>query len=231
MKVAIIAAAGKGIRMKAGTSKQYLSLLGKPLLFYTLSAFEKAPSISKVIVVTNSDQIDFCLENVVKKFNLNKVDKIIEGGMRRQDSVYNGLKVLPSNTSVVVIHDGARPLVTPDLIEEAISALNGWDGVVVGVPAFDTLKEVEGEKVKGTLNRDLIWQIQTPQIFLLDPLLHSYEKAYQDNFYATDDATLLERLGYNIKLIRGRRDNIKVTVPTDLILIEAILRERKCGSG
>lgn len=236
---ALIVAAGKGQRMRAeasslarwgfsevGMGKQYLSLCGEPLLAHTLRALQGCDSIHQIVVIVNEGDIEVCWR-LVEEHDISKVSEITVGGEERQDSVGNGLRVLPRDTGVVVIHDGARPLILPRLIEEAISALSGWDGVVLGVPVRDTVKFVEGERIVQTLDRSKLWCIQTPQVFPRHLLEEAHERARGDGFYGTDDAVLLERLGYRVRVIMGSYENIKITVPEDLLVAEAILKRRQ----
>ncbi len=227
INVAVIVAAGRGERMRLEGGKQYILLGGKPILAHTLQVFEDCTPIHQVIVVANPEDIKFCRHEIVEKYGLSKVLEVVAGGPKRQDSVYNGLQALPEGTTTVIIHDGARPLVTPQIIEKAISALKGWDGVVVGVPATDTIKEVEDERIARTRPRAKLWCAQTPQVFKLKSLLEAHKQAKSDNFYGTDDAILLERMGYRIRMIMGSYENIKITTPEDLIVAEAILKRRQ----
>jgi len=226
MNVAIVVAAGRSSRMKLGQSKQYLPLLGKPVLAHTLFAFEKCSIIDEVILVVNQDDMEFCRNEVVGKYNFRKVSKIVKGGKERQDSVYNGLCLVSPLAETVLIHDGARPFVTSKIIAEAVSFLKDFDGVVVGIPVKDTIKVVEDDIIKGTSSREKLWMAQTPQVFALSVLRKAYEKAKSDNFYGTDDSVLLERMGYKVKMVTGSCENIKITTQDDLALAGEILKKR-----
>jgi 2-C-methyl-D-erythritol 4-phosphate cytidylyltransferase len=180
-----------------------------------------------MILVTREEHISLCRDEIVSKYGLKKVVKIIVGGAERQDSVYNGLRQLPEATSVVVIHDGARPLVTSDLVTRSVAALPGWDGAVVAVPVPDTLKEIEaGYRISRTLERQKIFAAQTPQTFRSEVLKSAYERAMLKGFYGTDDAALVERAGFRVRVVEGSPENIKVTTPVDLLIAEAILQSR-----
>ncbi len=224
MNVAIIAAAGFGTRM-GGQGKQYLSLRDEPIMAHTLRAFQNCTQIQKIIIVTNEAELVRC-RSLVKSYRFDKVARIVKGGSERQDSVYNGLKVLPEQVKIVAVHDGARPLVTPDLIETSLTGLKDWDGVVAGIPAKDTLKRIKGEQVEETLDRRSIWHIQTPQIFRADLLFEAYQKAGDEDFRGTDDAVLMERMGCRIGIVMGSYENLKITTPEDLVIAEAILARR-----
>lgn len=230
MNVALIVAAGIGKRMGLVGGKQFLPLAGKPLLAHTLSLFEQASLIDAIIIITTDDGFDRCLK-IIDEYGILKADKVVIGGAERQDSVYNGLMAASDFEKVetVVVHDGARPLIEPLLIDDAIMNLNGYDGVVVGIPAKDTVKLVRDGVVSQTLKREEVWQIQTPQVFRQDILLQAHEKAKAEAFYGTDDAALVERNGGKVKVILGSDENIKVTTPADLITAEAILKSREAG--
>jgi len=230
MNVALIVAAGIGKRMGVEGGKQFLPLAGKPLLAHTLSSFEQASLIDAIIIITTDDGFDRCLK-IIDEYRILKADKVVIGGAERQDSVYNGLMAASDFEKVetVVVHDGARPLIEPLLIDDAIKNLNGYDGVVVGVPAKDTVKLVHDGVVSQTLKREEVWQIQTPQVFRQDILLQAHEKAKAEAFYGTDDAVLVERSGGKVKVILGSDENIKVTTPVDLVAAEAILKSREAG--
>ncbi len=233
MNLALIVAAGKGTRMGAEGGKQFLPLMGKPVLAHTLAAFQQASSIDTIIVITAEENFGRCLSlidtySITKAKAANGANRVVIGGAERQDSVYNGLKAVLEfgRADVVVIHDGARPLVTPRLIDEAIMNLVQCDGVVVGIPAKDTIKLVNDGFVVETPNRSKTWQVQTPQAFLFEPLLRAHENAGAEGFYGTDDSMLMERYGSKIKVIMGLEENIKITTPIDLVLAEAILKNR-----
>jgi len=166
-------------------------------------------------------------EDLVKRFGFTKVSRIIPGGAERQDSVYAGLKALGPKMDLVLIHDGARPFITPDLIDRIVAETRVLKAVVAAIPVRDTIKEIgEDGRVLKTLNRDRLWEIQTPQGFHYSVLLKAYEKAFEDRYYGTDDAALVERLGIEVKVVPGSRFNLKITTPEDLALGEALLKMR-----
>ncbi len=228
MIVTIIPAAGRSKRMASATSKQFLMLDGIPVLAHTLRVFEESSSIDEVIVVGNAKDLDFCRDKIIKRFGFKKITHLLRGGRKRQDSVAKGLKVLPPNTELVLIHDGARPLVTDKLIGEAVAQARKWPAVVVGVPVKDTIKVATRDRVVDqTLDRPRLWAIQTPQVFQTDILVRAHKRAKDDKFWGTDDAMLVERIGYSVKIIEGSEENIKVTTPIDMVTTSAILRRRK----
>lgn len=225
--VAIIPSAGKGKRMAHAVPKHYIRLDGKPILAYTLDAFERCPDINYILVVVRSGEEEYCLGEVVEKYAFRKVLKIVIGGERRQDSVYNGIKEIDEDTDIVVVHDAVRPFVSPDLISETIKLAMYTDGVVAAIPVKDTIKEANSELViKGTPPREALWYAQTPQTFKKRIIEEAFIKAYSDNFYGTDEASLVERIGGRVKIIEGSPENIKITTKEDLLLAEFILRTR-----
>lgn len=225
---AIVLAAGQGKRMKSGTNKQYLLLEGKPVLAHTLQAFEDSDLISEVIVVARADELAFCAQEVVAKYAFKKVSKIVEGGKERQDSAYQGLVAVSVKCGLVLVHDGARPLVTPELINAAVAKARTGVSAVSAVPMKDTVKEAAPDKtVLKTLSRAALWAVQTPQVFSYAKLVKAHEEARLDNYLGTDDASLLEHIGEKVALVLGSYENIKITTPIDLVLAEAILKGRR----
>ena len=229
MKVAaIIPAAGKGKRMGHATPKHFMHLEGKPILAYTLGAFEKCPAVDYVLIVVRSGEEEYCLSEVVERYGFKKVLRIVIGGEKRQDSVYHGIKELDEDTDIVVVHDGVRPFVLPDLISETIKLAMYVDGVVAALPVKDTLKEVSEEGlIKGTPHREALWYAQTPQTFKKRVLEEAFIRAYNDGFYGTDESSLVERIGGKVRIIEGSPENIKITTKEDLLHAELILRMRK----
>lgn len=225
---ALIAAAGQGKRMESDINKQYLKLLDKPILVYTLEVFIKSLIIDEIIVIVKEDEMEFCKE-VIDKYNLNKKPiKVVKGGKERQESIFNGLNAVNEKSEVVVTHDGARPFVTIDIIEKSIEEALCNRAVGVGVPIKDTIKVVDKERnIVDTPDRSKIWQIQTPQTFSYKLLKDAHLNAKRENFIGTDDSVLVERIGQKVKMIEGSYENIKITTPEDLFFGEAILNRRK----
>jgi 2-C-methyl-D-erythritol 4-phosphate cytidylyltransferase len=223
---ALVAAAGKGTRMGSGINKQYLSLGGKPVLARTLQAMQACDLIDDILVVAARGDIAYCQHNIVQAFLLSKVTRIIEGGNTRQQSVALGLQAL--DCDMVVIHDGARPFVTCEMIEKGLGLLGDrkCDGAVCAVPLKDTVKLVNSKgMVERTLERDRLMAVQTPQCFFLSTIKEAYRRAKADAFEATDDSMLLERYGYTVQLYSGDYRNIKITTPEDLLFARAIISE------
>jgi len=228
MVYAIIVAAGKGLRMNRPTPKQYLDLGGVPLLSRTLLTFDGCVSIDKIILVVPAGDISFCVEKIINPSGIRKKITPVAGGQDRQDSVYNGLLAVNKKKSTVVIHDGVRPFVSPDQIEECSkqAVLNG--ACILGLPVSDTLKIVNSPGyIEKTLERDSIWLAQTPQAFNYALIKKAHDSARKNGFKGTDDASLVERLGEKVKIINGSINNIKITTPADLAIARSIIRSGK----
>lgn len=224
MTSVIIVAAGVGKRMGGKVAKQYLELKGKPILYYTLNAFDQIDEINEIIVVTGENDIDYVQNEIINKYNIKKVTKVIVGGSERQYSVYNGLKAVNTNTKVVLIHDGVRPFIQARDIKRLIEEIKTNKACLLGVKVKDTIKICDDKGyIRETPDRSLLWQAQTPQGFLYDIILKAHLQAQSENFLGTDDAMLVERLGYKIKMVEGSYTNIKITTPEDLQTGEGIL--------
>jgi len=224
MNGVVIVAAGSGKRMNMGINKQFIKLEDKEIITYTIEKFYNDKNIDDVVVVVKEEEIDYFRKNIIDKYNLDKV-KLTTGGKERQDSVYNGLKLLDENCEIVLVHDGARPFVLKDTIEKSIKEAKKNKAVVVGVPVKDTIKVInKNHEIVDTPNRSALWAVQTPQTFDYKVLLKSYEDAFDNKFYGTDDAMLVERLGYKVKMIEGSYNNIKITTIEDLDIAKEILK-------
>lgn len=227
MKVtAIVLAAGKGSRMNSSTPKQYLSLLGKPVLFYSLQAFEKS-KVDEIILVTGSGEQEYCKKEIVEKYQLHKVMHIVEGGRERYHSVYHGL-LAAEGADYVMIHDGARPLVSTEVINFAMEVVTAKGACVVGMPVKDTIQYVdETGTICATPDRSRIWIAQTPQCFSYEVALSSYNKVISaEDTSVTDDAMVVQRYG-NVQsvMLEGGYENIKVTTPEDILIAECFLKK------
>ncbi len=220
---AIIVAAGWGQRLGGSVPKQFQSLCGKPVIYHTLQKFEECPPVDEVVVVTAEDWLAYVSQDIIDRFNFKKVRKVIAGGSRRQDSVFAGLKSLDSASDIVAVHDAVRPFISIEKIEEAITACEEHGGAILAVPPKDTIKIEKAGFVDKTPSRDIMWSVQTPQVFKYDILYEAYLKAFECGVYLTDDSALVERLGVPIKIVFGEYENIKITVPFDLKLAEYIL--------
>ncbi len=220
----VIPAAGQSRRMHGPVNKQYLTLSGKPILAHTVDAFENCPLIAEIILVVSEGEIAQCNQQVVLPYRYKKVSLTI-GGETRQKSVYSGLKAVNPKADIVMIHDGARPLIQESVIIESIYQTLEHKATVVGVPAKNTIKVVEkGGFVEYTLNRDLLVEIQTPQTFTFELLMKAHENAIEEQVQGTDDAFLVERIGHPVKIVTGHYNNLKITTPEDLIIAESIIK-------
>ena len=224
---ALIPAAGMGRRMGKAVAKQFLPLGDKPMLAHTLLAFQQAPEIDEIIPILSEEDMEHCLRDIIEQFSLSKVKTLVVGGKERQDSVYNGIRKIGKDASVLLVHDGVRPFVTAEMISECVSLAKKGENIAVGVPVKDTIKEVDDHRViQRTLQRSRLWSIQTPQAFPIKVLQKAYEEAYRDKLHGTDDSTLAEHAGFTVRVIMGSYENIKITTPEDLILAEEILKRR-----
>jgi len=223
----LVPAAGAGKRMGKAMAKQFLPLGDRPLLAYALLAFQRSPEIDEIIPILSSEDMETCLQNVIEPNHLTKVKTLVVGGRERQDSVYNGIRKLDQDVQVVLVHDGVRPFVTQAMIAQCVDHARRGECVAVGVPLKDTVKEVDDRGiVQATLERSRLWAVQTPQAFPAGILRQAYEEAYAKRLSGTDDATLVERAGHRVRIIRGSYENIKITTPEDLLLAEEILKRR-----
>jgi 2-C-methyl-D-erythritol 4-phosphate cytidylyltransferase len=224
---AIIPAAGRGRRMGTRINKQFMALKGIPILARTLITLEESPFIDELILVCAQDELEYCWEEIIIPYELKKIKKIVSGGAERQDSVANGLEAI-GEAEIVLIHDGARPFLTQELISRVIEGAKLYGAAGVAVPVKDTIKVVDEKGfICSTPNRRLLWSMQTPQAFKTQIIREAYACSYRDSFYGTDDCMLVERLGYRVKIIEGAYENIKVTTPDDLAVGERILESQK----
>lgn len=226
---AVIAAGGSGSRLGHAGGKQLLEVAGLPLVSWALRAFDQAASIGHIVIVCPRDRCDEMRACALDPLDLATPVSFAWSGPTRQASTRAGVEAVPASCDIVAIHDGARPLVTPDLIDRAVAELvrGGADGLVCGQPSVDTLKEVDGSGfIAGTPDRARFWTVQTPQVFPVGVMLKAFDAAEQEGFAGTDDASLVERLGCRVVLFPSPRDNVKVTVPEDVPLVEALLRAR-----
>ena len=228
MKVsAIIPAAGSGERF--GEEKQFKLFSGRPLIFHTLKLFLQSDYIDEIIVAVPSANVDSTHRDVLS-MSAGKPVKVVAGGTRRQDSVKNGIDVSDSDSTLVCVHDAARPFVTEDLIQRSISACEFADGAVVGIPSKDTVKFSENGLVKETLDREKIWLAQTPQCFHKNKLLQALYYAETENLTGTDESALMEAMGFSIKLVEGDSNNFKITTKDDWIRAEIVAVRQAQGT-
>ena len=225
---AIVLAAGSGSRMKSKTKKQFMEIKGKPVIWYSLFEFEKS-RVDEIILVTGKEYIDYCKKEIVEKYNLKKIKNVVAGGSERYESVYNGLKEVTGN--IVLIHDGARPLINNEIIERSIEGTIKSDACVVGVPVKDTIKRANKEGyIIDTPNRSELWITQTPQSFKTDLVKMAYKKMKEElekgntTLNITDDAMVVEEFTTNqVRFVQGDYKNIKVTTPEDIDIAELFI--------
>lgn len=220
----VIAAAGQGSRMGKKINKQFLDLLGKPILYHTIKSFLDWERSIELSIVLNPNEIEYFKKNLLPLFPKNKNIKLIAGGQSRKESVNNGLKSFSEVVRYVIIHDGARPLLKKELIEKTYQAVKKYGAVSCGVKVKDTIKLVEDSFSKETLNRDKLRAIQTPQAFELDLIKKAHSNYHAEK--ALDDASLVEKLGKKVYIVDGDYNNFKITTPEDLKPAEIILKER-----
>ena len=225
---AIVLAAGSGSRMKSKTKKQFMEIKGKPVIWYSLFEFEKS-RVDEIILVTGKEDIDYCKKEIVEKYNLKKIKNVVAGGSERYESVYNGLKEVTGN--IVLIHDGARPLINNEIIERSIEGTIKSDACVVGVPVKDTIKRANKEGyIIDTPNRSELWITQTPQSFKTDLVKMAYKKMKEElekgntTLNIKDDAMVVEEFTTNqVRFVQGDYKNIKVTTPEDIDIAELFI--------
>ena len=224
---AVIVAAGAGTRMGGGVRKQFLQLRDKPVLAHTLEKFQSCGAIDEIILVIPEKEIDYCIKNIVERYNLTKVRKVVPGGAERQESVYKGLAAL-EEAGIIVIHDGVRPFVGTKDIERTVAAAREGNAAILAVRVKDSIKRESGGLVTA-VPRDGLWMAQTPQAFEAGLIIGAHRKAMEEGFIGTDDSVLVERLGVPVKIVEGGYENIKITTGIDLAFAEAILNTEEKG--
>ena len=223
----VIVAGGSGKRMGTTVKKQFIQLRDKEVLAHTIEAFNEVDEISEIIVVVGQEDVEKVREEIVARYQLNKVSKIVVGGKERQDSVYNGLVATSDEIEYVMIHDGARPFISKAVIQRASEKTKQCKATIVAVPVKDTIKviDIETETVEHTPKREKLWAVQTPQSFDKKLLLAAYENAHQKGLQVTDDSMIVEAYGKKVHIVLGEYTNIKITTPEDLVIGESILDE------
>ena len=230
---AIVLAAGRGTRMHSDIPKQYLLLREKPVLYYALKTFQDS-FVDRIILVTSESDVEYCRQNIVEQYDLNKVTDIVAGGKERYHSVYEGIKAA-GECDYIYIHDGARPFVTEAMLKRAYTAVQEYDACVIGMPVKDTIKIAdENGFADSTPRRDLVWMVQTPQVFSYSLIKDAYsvlikeeEKILQKGIRITDDAMVVETFtDKKVKLVEGSYENIKITTPEDLDVAESFIKDK-----
>lgn len=232
--VAVVPAAGRGLRMGGSVPKQFLAIGGLPLVVHSLRILQAAPSIDTIVLAVPQGDIDYCEADIVKAHNFNKVTQVVAGGKERQDSVRLALAAVGNDADIVLVHDAVRPFLTVQMVEAVVKAARATGAAIIALPMRDTVKEVKADHViKRTVDRKPLWLAQTPQAFRKDWLQEAHRKAQAEGIIATDDAYLLEWMGRPVTVVEGSGENIKVTRPEDMVIGEAILasRQTKAGKG
>lgn len=222
MYTVIIPAAGQGKRMGSDRNKVFLELDGRPVIYHTVSKFDEDASCQAIYLSARQDEVALLTE-LLKGFH--KVKGLVIGGSERQYSIYNALKVIPP-CEVVMVHDAARPFVSQETLTELYDAACAKNAVIAAVPVKDTIKVINNGVIDHTPDRNVLWQVQTPQAFKYELLLEAYQQAAESCFLGTDDASLVERLGVPVSVVVSDYDNIKLTTPEDLYFAEAIMKKR-----
>ncbi len=227
MKVsAVLVGAGLGLRMGGTIKKPFLPILGKPIFIHTIGRFSQIETISEIIVVVGEAEIKFLQEQWQDVLTASKVKKIVAGGKRRQDSVYNGLCQTEADSEIVLIHDIVRPLVRSEHIEAVVSKVKESNAAILAAPMKATVKEVENHlRIQRTVSRNNLWMAQTPQGFKRDLILKVFNQLKNVDREFTDDAEMVEKAGYPVYIVPGTDENIKITTPEDMRIAEALLNE------
>ena len=226
MVTAIVLAAGRSSRMGGGTNKQFLELRGQPILRYSLAAFENCAAIDTIVVVRRPEYAEQA-EEIVRTAGCHKVIAFTDGGAERQNSVWNGLEKCPAHTGIVAVHDGARPLVTPQLIEATVASARAHGTGTAATKVVDTIKEADDTRtILRTVDRTRLWAVQTPQTVQYQLLRDAYTAIFKKGIVVTDEAAAVEQLGHAVKLVDTPFLNLKITTPSDLAMAEALLAQR-----
>ncbi|MEO8046077.1 MAG: 2-C-methyl-D-erythritol 4-phosphate cytidylyltransferase [Nitrospirota bacterium] len=225
--VALVPAAGRGLRMGGAIPKQFLSLGGEPLILQSLRTLQAAPGIDQIVLAVPLADVEYCENEIVSRHRLTKVTKVVAGGAERQDSVRSALAQVHSETEIVLIHDAVRPFMTLQMIAEVVAAAKKEGAAIIALPMRDTVKQVRTDgTIERTVDRTPLWLAQTPQAFRRDWIEAAHKNAHAEGVRATDDAFLVEWLGYPVVVVEGSGENIKVTRPEDMVIGEAILASR-----
>jgi 2-C-methyl-D-erythritol 4-phosphate cytidylyltransferase len=227
---AIVAGAGRGERIGRPEGKLFLKLAGIPVIARTLINLNAVRGIEEIVLAVNGEDQDR-MEDLIESLEMEISTRVVEGGEFRQESVFKAMRALSSKPEIIIVHDGARPLAPPTLFEGVIKVLKESDceGLITAVPVVETIKEVEGGWVLRTPERRRLWTVQTPECFRSFALLDAHEKADQEGVWATDDAALLERYHYRVRVVEGEVTNLKITFPSDIIMAEALLEKGGLG--
>lgn len=225
--IAVITAAGKGIRLRKDIKKQYIKINDKPIIYYTVKTFNDAEFIDEIIIVSDRENILYMEKEIVEKYEFSKVTHVVEGGSTRKDSVLSGFRKINDKNSIVVIHDGVRAFVDKEIIFKSIEKANEKGAAVAAVNSSDTIKIVKNQKVENTLDRKNLRKIQTPQTFKYEILEDAYSVVNWDDEKITDESYIVESAGYDVYIVEGSENNIKITTEFDLKFAEFLLNKEK----
>ena len=237
---AIILAGGNSSRIRdyirnfSEKSKTLISISGKPVLTWSMESFDAVEQIGLIVVVCPENEYDYYIKKVVDPFAFKTPVLLAPAGDTRQESAFNGLDMVPDKFDYVMIHDGARPLIPPSTIKHIYSVLKSdpeLDGAICAHPCIDTLKVVEDTNIIGTPDRKVFWTAQTPQVFKRDVYQEAHRAAFSDGFICTDDSSLVERIGGQVKVVQGKRNNIKLTVPEDYLIVASVFQSLQLQHG
>ena len=221
----LIPAAGEGNRLKSAVKKPYVALAQKPILTHTIQRFEQNTAVDEIFVLVNEADFEMCRATVLAPYAFQKVQPLVAGGATRQQSVHNGVRALPADTDFVIVHDGVRPFVNDETIFACLDAAAEWGAAVAAVPVKETIKMANAEDfIVETPPRERLWTVQTPQVFRKSLLEKAHQIAEKKQLTATDDAALVEHLGYPVKLVNGSYANVKITTPEDLRIANVFLQ-------
>ena len=225
----LIPAAGKGYRMMHAVKKPYIKLAEKPILTHTIQRFEQNSAVDAIFVIVDAADVAACYAEVLAPYVFTKVQPLVAGGATRQESVQNGIRALPADVDFVIVHDGVRPFVTDETIFACLAAADEFGAAVAAVPVKDTIKVANPDGfVLETPRRERLWAVQTPQVFRKPLFVEAHQIAQQRQLTATDDAALVEQLGFPVKLVHGNYENLKITTQVDLQIAAVLLENQRC---
>lgn len=221
---AIVPAAGSGVRMGGDMKKQFLSINGKPILSYALATLSSSPRIGEIILVAPADEMEFCRVEIVERLAIPKVKEIVEGGITRHESVARGFLYVSEDMDVALTHDGVRPFITHGMIDAVVDAAVRFGAAATAIRARDTLKKVTGDVITGSISREEVMRIQTPQAFTRVTLMKALHEANRSGFAGSDESSLVERIGVPVHVVEGSETNMKITTTEDLRIAEAMVK-------
>jgi len=227
MNVALIPAAGVGKRIGGEIPKQFLALHDKPILALTLEKFQASPAIHEIIVAA-PQEFHASVREIAEKHSITKLTQVVVGGEQRQHSVWNALKAAPKDAEIVIVHDAVRPFIAASDIQKVVDSAKKHGAAILAVRVKDTIKlSDEQEFVLNTLDREYLWSVQTPQAFKRDILFGAMQQAMEEHFTGTDEASVVENYGVDVKIIEGSYTNIKITTKEDLVFADAIMKAER----